>query len=205
LPFPLPFFSKRKVILVAFFLGSFALFFSTKVYKYGEFQTETEKEVFQLRRGILVVTLVLILFSGSYYLSLASAPAYTYEAKQVTMSTIGQPWTMQALTNDPTVKQVVFTWYYPYPSGSAVRTQVVTGNSPFEDTLVPEQTGWWGIVVDFRDANGVFVSSTTHMEDVGPYEIGPPENLVPEVPLLGTVGVAVAMLLGFAYFKRRQK
>jgi hypothetical protein len=145
-----------------------------------------------------------VLMIASYITLVHAPPTYTYKLEQVTMSVINQPWVFRASTDDPNVKQVLFTWYYPYPSGSAVRTQLVTVGSPFIDTLVPDQAGWWYITADFQDANGGSVYSTNHLEDVGPYDVGPPQNLVPEVPVLGTVGASAAMALGLAYRMKRK-
>jgi hypothetical protein len=160
-----------------------------------------------LRRGILVGLLTLMLLLG-IYIALANA-SNTYQVVQVTMSKVNQVWTIRATTDDSNVKQVNFTWYYPYPDGGPVGSKVVKGNSPFIGTFIPDQAGYWFVTIDFQDENGKTISSTSHLEGIfeeGYLEVlGPPEQVVPEVPLVGTLGVTIAMLLGFGYYKKRKK
>jgi hypothetical protein len=154
------------------------------------------------RKAVLLGTLAVLMIASC--ITLAHATTYTYDVKQVTMSMMGNPMTFQATTDDPNVKQVTFTWYNP--SGSEVRKQVVKGSSPFEDTFVPDQEGTWFIRIEFQDANGNLVNSVSHEEDVSPnpYGIIFEVNTIPEVPVLGTVGASVAMVLGLAYKMKRK-
>ena len=159
-----------------------------------------------MRRGILIVALTLILLSGIYF-SLASAVDYNYEVKQITDSKINEPWTFQAITDDPNVVQVTFHYWFPgnAPGNSEVDTKVVTGTylNPFIATIIPDKEGVWEVHIDFQYTDGTTHGTVTHYETIT--EFGPPPNVVPEVPILGTVGVAVAMLLGFAVYKRRKR
>lgn len=153
-----------------------------------------------MRKGLVISMLMLLFVTAAGYLSVANATYYTIQ--QITMSEIDQPWTMLALTDDPNVTQVTFTWYFPYPSGGEVR--VFTDTSlPFEDTITaqPGQEGCWWITFEFKDENGETLGYTTHTEFVG--EIV--DHVVPEFPLLGTIGGLACVALGFSvYYKKRR-
>ena len=158
-----------------------------------------------MRRRIFILALTLLLFAGIYSsLVNATVNTYTYDVKQTTDSILGQPWTLQATTNDSNVVQVTFHWWFPWDEAgnSEVFPQTITYPPSFVATIIPDKQGHWGAIVDFQYADGTTHTTITHDEEIR--EFGPPPNFVPEVPILGTVGVAVAMLLGFAVYKKRK-
>ena len=146
---------------------------------------------------------MIIVFSGICF-SLAIANNYNYDVIQITDSKINQPWTFQATTNDPDIVQVTFHYWFPWdqPGNSEVSHQTITGSSPYIATIVPDKEGHWGVVVDFQSADGVTHRTITHDEEI--LEFGFPPNVVPEVPILGTLGVVFAMVAGFGYYVKRK-
>lgn len=168
-----------------------------------------------MAREILVVTVMFLLLAGCTSVAFADIyNKYTYETPQITMSTVGNPWTLKITTNNPNVAQVTVNWYNDYfGTGDLVETHVVKGtfntathSFTVQDTLIPHKSGWWFVTFNFQDKNGVNIYSTSHLEYLdkfsGHFYI---QNVVPEVPLLGTIGTVAAMLVGFGFYIKRRK
>ena len=163
-----------------------------------------------MHREFLVVIVAFLLLGSCASVAYADLyKGYEYNTKQITMSTIDNPWTIRITTNNPNVAQVTVNWYHDYfLTGDLFAKHVVTGSSPFEDTIIPDKSGVWFVTFEFQDKNGRDFYSVSHEETIDDFYLPGNfvhiQNVVPEVPLLGTVGVVAAMLLGFAVYKKRK-
>jgi hypothetical protein len=129
-------------------------------------------------------------------------------------SALGTPVTATAMSVDPKVMQVTFLW--KDPAGGTVFTDVVhpvytngtlgSGNvkgTPYTDVPVrfaeatnsPNAIGDWGVQALFQDSLGKTIEGVENVVSVRARSF----NVIPEVPILGTLGVSIAMLAGFAY------
>ena len=162
-----------------------------------------------MRKFMTVLAILLILFAGGY-VELSKA-AYSYGATQITNSMLNEPWTIEATTDNSDVKQVTFTFYCP-PTSSSDPDQVIeviaTGNSPFYGTIYPDKPGEWRVFINFQDKNGGSLSSTWHYETLDSYSFRdriPFHNVIPEIPVLGTGGAIIAMLMALIIVKKRNQ
>jgi hypothetical protein len=162
-----------------------------------------------------IVVIIALLLVSTY---VTVAWAYTYTAFEQE-GPVGTSMQSVAETDDPSVVSVTFAWYNP--SGSLVYTDVVTTSYPpqagwsypynfYSPVVVPNVSGTWRLYITFTLSSGATV---THVEYVGigvggndPPEIPtPPPSVVPEVPVLGTFGAVIAMLLAIGLFIRLKR
>lgn len=127
----------------------------------------------------------------------------TYDVQQLTQSLKDAPWVFKATTDDPTVTTVVFTWYYPGVNGQVFSKQAIAGQFTFVASIIPDQFGEWYLTIDFLAGDGTPKNAYNHLETITEQGYIPPP-VVPEIPLLGTVGAVVAMLLGFTFYAKRK-
>lgn len=114
---------------------------------------------------------------------------------------LGDTVTVTATTNDVTVKKIGFKWINSLgtvmnndanvnPTG----TTELTASSSYK----PTTAGTWTVEVFFQGPD-----NTLQIRNRVTFTIGIP-SAVPEVPLLGTVGIAVAMTLSLMYAVKKK-
>jgi hypothetical protein len=131
---------------------------------------------------------------------------------------LGTPVTATAMTVDPQVNQVTFLW--KNPAGGTEFTDIVpvftnetlgSGNvkgTPYTDVHVrfaestnsPNAIGDWGVQALFQDSLGKTIQEVENVLAIRARSF----NVIPEIPLLGTLGISIAMLAGFAYTMKRK-
>lgn len=128
----------------------------------------------------------------------------------------GTPVTITAGTLDHSVTQVTFRWHFPNGTAawadivvpvSANGTQGAWNNGTVvdilyaQDTRIPTVMGDWGVQAFFQDSTG---RTKAGVDDVVKTK-ATSFNTIPELPLIGTAGAVIAMLLGFGLFARRRR
>jgi len=116
-----------------------------------------------------------------------------------------------AMTTDAKVDHVIFVWRNPADQTVWVDIESVFSNgTEYDGKLVyyaisthkPEALGDWGVQAIFVDLNGIF---RCHLR-LFVARRATSFNVIPEVPIIGTAGASLAMLLGFTYrIKRKPK
>jgi hypothetical protein len=121
----------------------------------------------------------------------------------------GTPVTVTAMTTDPSVDAVQFIWKNPAGQIAQTETKKVYSNgTTFEgkpvyyanSTFTPNAMGDWGVQAKFLDIH--HFCRFTWVEKVARRATS--FNVIPEIPLIGTAGASIAMLLGFTYKQKRK-
>ena len=169
------------------------------------------------KRRSLVVVSMLFLLIGSYVTlvyatnnegSLASGYAVTSNYHGVDVP-FGAKVTVTAMTTDSRVDKVLFTWKNPSGQVMFVESKpVYTNGTTFDGKLVkyadssftPNSIGDWGVQAKFYDLRSFlcwdsWVRLATRATSF---------NVIPEIPLLGTVGASAAMFSGLVYKMKRK-
>lgn len=165
-----------------------------------------------MRKLILVSTItVLILLGICIPIAFADIDnGYNYETKQITMSSLNQPLTFEVSTDNPNVAQVTDYWYLNYyGDGTLIETHTIKGTfNPttntftVQDTYTPTQEGYWMVNFNYEDKNGNHIYSTNTLIILGDVHI---PQTVPEIPLLGTIGITIAMLIALGLYRKQEK
>ncbi len=130
-----------------------------------------------------------------------------YHGKDVPSGTIV---TVTAMSTDRDVDYVIFIWKnaagdIKYQDKVNVFTNGTKHNGKLVSyavsTHAPDSLGDWGVQAKFYDKNNCHRCS----HDTRLATRATSFNVVPEVPLLGTAGIAVAMVLGLTVFKAKKK
>ena len=170
----------------------------------------------QRRKSILIST-VALLFLCSFVVavsavnpegSLASGYAVTNNYHGIDVPS-GTSVTVTAMTTDKSVDVVTFIW--KNPAGQIVFTetkQVWTNGTTYNDKLVryaqstfePNAIGDWGVQAKFLDVHRFCIWTWTERVARRATSF----NVIPEVPIIGTAGASVAMVLGFTYKTRKK-
>jgi hypothetical protein len=171
----------------------------------------------QRRKSILISTITLLILCSlvmSVYAvntegSLASGYAVTsnYHGKDVPS---GASVTVTAMTTASSVDKVTFIW--KNPAGQVVFTEtkhVWTNGTRYDGKLIryaqstfePNAMGDWGVQVKFLDVHSFCIWTWT--ETVARRATS--FNVIPEIPILGTMGASIAMVAGLTYKTKRNK
>jgi hypothetical protein len=170
-------------------------------------------------RKLALLSVLVMLFISSYIMlvyatntdgSLESGYGVTsnYHGIDVPM---GAQVTVTAMTTDPDVDIVKFIW--KNPAGQIVHTEikkVYSNGTTFDfngkliyyanSTFTPDAIGDWGVQVKFLDVHHfcrwIWVEKVARRATSF--------NVIPEVPIIGTAGASIAMLLGFTYKIKRK-
>ena len=122
----------------------------------------------------------------------------------------GTPVTVTAMTTNSHVDFVTFIWKN---AAGQVKYQekvnVFTNGTTYEGKLVryaistqsPDSLGDWGVQAKFYDKIGFCHCSYNLRLATRATSF----NVVPEVPLLGTAGIAAAMVIGLTVYKKKQQ
>lgn len=127
----------------------------------------------------------------------------------------GTPITITAGTLDSNVMNVTFRWHMPNDTVRWEETVPVTANGTVDQwnngtsapvlcaqsTRVPDVLGDWGVQAFFQDSTGKEKADLNNVIKIKATSF----NVVPEIPLLGTIGSIAAMLLGFKFFTARKQ
>jgi hypothetical protein len=131
---------------------------------------------------------------------------------------VGTPVTAIAMTIDPAVTQVTFLWKNPgsatmYTDVVPVYTNGTTGSgsvkgTSYTDVLVkfanateiPDEIGDWGVQALFQDSGGKTIEGVENVLAIRARSF----NVIPEIPVIGTLGASIAMVAGFAYKMKRK-
>lgn len=127
----------------------------------------------------------------------------------------GTPITVTAGTLDPTIVQVTFKWHMPNGTDRWAVTVPVSSNGTTgewndgtvalilvaQSTQVPDVIGDWGVQAFFQDSTG---REKAGLDDVVKIK-ATSFNVVPEIPLIGTAGSILAMLLGLRFYIIKKK
>ena len=132
----------------------------------------------------------------------------------------GTEVTATAMTINPSVTQVTFLWKNPggvteywdvvpvytngtLGSGNVKGTDYVNVPVRFANaTQTPFAIGDWGVQALFQDASGRTIQGITDVVAIRARSF----NVIPEIPIIGTLGACSAMLAGFTYkIKRKPK
>jgi hypothetical protein len=178
-----------------------------------------------MRKRSLLFVLAFVSACGLVTLAYASSPPITladgyeiitnYQGVDIPP---GTPVTATAMTIDPSVTQVTFLW--KNPGGGTVFTDVVpvytngtlgSGNvkgTPYTDvpvrfadaTQTPNAIGDWGVQALFQDSGGQEIEDVENVVAIRARSF----NVIPELPLIGTLGASIAMLAGFTYKMKRK-
>jgi hypothetical protein len=121
----------------------------------------------------------------------------------------GTAVSMAATTTNSIVNKATFDWYAPgkYPAGPIAFTTVdTTPGDGFTSTQTVNTGGPWEVVVTFANSAGTPLwtdTATTTVTNV--VFVGVVVQVIPELPLIGTVGGSIAMLAGLGYKLKRKK
>lgn len=168
-----------------------------------------------MRKYALLTSILLIAVLASVSIASAMPAPLTYDVTnnyEGINTPIGATVVVTATTTDTNVDSVVFVFYDP--SGLLENTRVSApiavvwneGVGVAQAEVIPDSLGGWIVLamwagpsgtLSFFDVNNVIsYSVTTFLVVAG--------NVVPEVPILGTAGIAGAMAIGLAVKAKRK-
>lgn len=127
----------------------------------------------------------------------------------------GTPVTVTAGTLDSYVTHITFRWHMPNDTARWEITVPVAPNGTTgqwnngstaliryaQSTQTPDVIGDWGVQAFFQDSTGRDRADLTNVIKIKATSF----NVVPEIPIVGTAGAAVAMLLGLGFFMTRRR
>jgi hypothetical protein len=164
----------------------------------------------------ILLTVAVFLFIVSVPIALVSAQAQALGSGYAVTSNwhgvdvpIGSEVVVTALTTDPAVAQVVLLWENP---GGQILWKDTVDVAPNGDTYngdpvysasaahVPEDIGDWGVHALFIDDDGQTIWDIENIVAIRSTSF----NVIPEIPLIGTAGASIAMLLGFTYKMKKK-
>ncbi len=157
--------------------------------------------------GVLVLSALMMAYAA--YPSLASGYAVDSNYHGVDVPP-GSNVEVTAYTTDADVNQVTFLW--KTPDGDIVKTDVDDSRTAdgtfdgktvytFSSSFSPEIKGDWGVQALFQGPDGKTKESIDDVVSIKATSF----FVVPDIPLLGTVGSLSAMLLALAIFVKRKK
>ena len=155
-----------------------------------------------MRKYLIISTLVVVLFMFSLMTVAYAPPAYTYN---VTSNYHGVDTPLNAnvvvtaTTSDPTITQVTFLW--KDGGGNLRYTDVVTISAgSAQSTHQPNSIGDWGVQAFFQGPDGKTKEGIALTIQIRATSF----NVIPELPVLGTAGASIAMVLGLAYKMKKK-
>ena len=160
---------------------------------------------------IPIVAIAFMLLGVAYaaYPSLASGYAVDSNYHGIN-GPIGSNVVVTAYTTDADVYQVTFLW--KDPGGNTVSTDVdnpPTADGTYDSKTVytftsnysPDIVGDWGVQALFQSQDGTTKQSVEDVVSIKATSF----FVIPDVPMLGTVGSLAAMLFGLSIFLKRKK
>jgi len=162
---------------------------------------------------IFAISLLLITSASAQWNALNSGYAVTtnYHGEDVIPGTV---ITATAGTVDPNVLNVTFLWMFPNESIAFIDAEVAVwsdGTKWPDDTgaliyyaqssFRPTAIGDWGVQAWFNGPGGHLHGPETDIIAIRATSF----NVIPEVPVIGTAGAMIAMLLGLGLFWNKKK
>ncbi len=163
--------------------------------------SESEKD---MRRIVLLTSTVLLtLFALASIACAESGPKYNYDATNNYHGIdvpLGATVVVTATTDDPGVIEVLFIWR------NAAKVQqwnetIPIVNGQAQSSGQPNSLGDWGVQTLFLGPDGKTREQVDFVVQIKATSF----NVVPEVPILGTAGIAGAMALGWIVKTKRKK
>ena len=157
-----------------------------------------------MRKRVIISIVLIVLISS--LVAIANASSYTYELTSNYPGPdipLGATVTVTAKTNDPNAYKVLFTWLNPAEQPKLIETKTAISDGSFSvatSTLTLNQIGDWDIYAVFLDKFGNRCFSVIIPVRIRHISF----NVIPEIPVIGTAGASIAMVLGLA-FKMKQK
>jgi hypothetical protein len=115
-----------------------------------------------------------------------------------------------AMTTDASVTHVTFLWKNPSNITNYIDPDVpvYTTGTMWDGKLIyyanstytPTDLGDWGVQALFQDSIDRTIQDVTNVVAIRARSF----NVIPEIPIIGTVGASIAMLLGLAYKTKRK-
>lgn len=163
-----------------------------------------------MRKNILFAIVIVALIGSS--MSVANAFHYTYELTSNYSENdvpLGATVTVTATTNDPNAYKLVFMWLNPADKVEIIESEFLTwdGSTYIDDLkaltatseLTLDKIGDWDVYAVFLDKFGKRCFSV-----IIPVKIRHATfNVIPEIPIIGTAGAAIAMVAGLTYKVKR--
>ena len=164
-----------------------------------------------MKKASVVLLLVLMFMVSVCLVALVDAkpPEYNVTSEWHGINTpLGVDVHVVATTTDSTVYQVTFIWHDGAnivqfgPEAVASSGTDADGNFVFNAPVhAPDTIGDWGVQALFQGPDGKTKEGITYVVATRATSF----NVVPELPLIGTAGASVAMVLGLALFKAKRK
>jgi len=161
----------------------------------------------------MLALLAFVILIGTAYAAYPSlGTGYAVDSNYHGMNVpLGANVIVTAYTTDATVYQVTFLW--KNPGGNTVFTDVESSPTlgaeqyegmnvyTFSSEHVPDEIGDWGVQALFQGPDGKTKEGIEEVISIKATSF----NVIPEVPIIGTIGASVMMLLGLGYFVKRRK
>ncbi len=155
-----------------------------------------------MRRYLIFSTLI-VLFAFSLMAVVYAPPTYTYEATS-NYHGIDAPLyanvIVTASTTDPSIFQVTFLWKDAAENLKFTDVVPISGGSA-QSTHQPDSMGDWGVQTLFQGPDG----KTKEGVELVVKTRATSFNVIPEVPIIGTAGASMAMVLGLVYRMKKKK
>jgi hypothetical protein len=155
-----------------------------------------------MRRYLIFSTLI-VLFAFSLMAVVYAPPTYTYEATS-NYHGIDAPLyanvIVTASTTDPSIFQVTFLWKDAAENLKFTDVVPISGGSA-QSTHQPDSMGDWGVQTLFQGPDG----KTKEGVELVVKTRAKSFNVIPEVPIIGTAGASMAMVLGLVYRMKKKK
>jgi len=155
-----------------------------------------------MRRYLIFSTLI-VLFAFSLMAVVYAPPIYTYEATS-NYHGIDAPLyanvIVTASTTDPSIFQVTFLWKDAAENLKFTDVVPISGGSA-QSTHQPDSMGDWGVQTLFQGPDG----KTKEGVELVVKTRATSFNVIPEVPIIGTAGASMAMVLGLVYRMKKKK
>jgi hypothetical protein len=156
-------------------------------------------------KSILAFILAIALICSFTAIAYAQNSVYELTCNPPSPVEHGTALTFTAKTNDPRVTQVLFVWKNPAGQTKWEDTVNVYQNGGYwyaDSTHTPDEHGAWTVEAYFNlisdePARCAEIKTIT-VQAEGTFFV------VPEIPLLGTAGAMIAMLLGLAFIAKRK-
>lgn len=152
-------------------------------------------------RKSLLFSLATLFFISSVVM-LVNAKSYDYKATSNYHGVdvpFGATVIVTATTNDPSVTRVTFIWKNANEDPIFTEPVVISGGTA-QSSQRPNSLGEWGVQTFFQGSGGTTKGGNELTIKIRATSF----NVIPEIPLLGTAGASIAMILGFTYKVKRK-
>ncbi|MGQ9566054.1 MAG: hypothetical protein ACUVT5_05865 [Candidatus Bathyarchaeales archaeon] len=159
---------------------------------------------------MLILSSIFIASVGAQWSSLSLDYVITtnYHGKDVFPGTLV---TATAGTTDPDVHDVTFVWLFPNDTAAVTdpHVPVYSNGTTWNGLLIyyanssftPNTVGDWGVQALFYGDGGHLRGKHSDIVAIRATSF----NVIPEIPVIGTAGIAIAMLLGLGFYKSRKR